>query len=138
MDFATGTDAIEQEPQTDTAPKTDIGDHSARRDRQSVNRGRHVLAIADIEGHTHEPTHKPARMPGLPGKLSEDPAPHIHAVIVWPLYEASAFRGGCCIKPSRKSCCAIADMAVRAARSGDLWTDARRVTDELADFGTHP
>ena len=22
-------------------------------------------------------------MPGLPGKLSEDPAPHTHAVIVW-------------------------------------------------------
>ena len=49
-----------------------------------------------------------------------------------------AWRGGCCIKPSRKSCCAIAEGATRAARSYDLETDVARVTNAMADFGTQP
>ena len=118
MDFATGTDAVEQEPQTDTAPKTDIGNHSARRDCQSVNCGCHVLAIADIEGHTYEPTHKPARMPGLPGKFSENPVPHSHAVIVWPLYEASALHAK---RVPRQSCDRRrVGVSRRVSRPGDL------------------
>jgi hypothetical protein len=50
---------------------------------------------------------------------------------------AIAFHGGCCIKPSRKSCCTIAEIVARATGCDDLGTDAPRVTDEMADFGTH-
>jgi hypothetical protein len=36
----------------------------------------------------------------------------------------------CCIKPSRQSCCAIAEMAARAAGCDDLGGDAPRVTEQ--------
>ena len=49
-----------------------------------------------------------------------------------------ALHGGCCIKPSRKNYCAIAEMPVRATGCEDLGTDAPGVTDAMADFGTHP
>jgi hypothetical protein len=45
---------------------------------------------------------------------------------------------GCCIKPSRKSCFAIAEMPTRAATCDDVRTDLRWVTDAMADFGAHP
>ena len=37
-----------------------------------------------------------------------------------------------------ENCCAIAEMPVRATGCEDLGTDAPRVTDAMADFGTHP
>ena len=49
-----------------------------------------------------------------------------------------AMHGGCCIKPSRKRRCAITEMATRATRCHDIREDAPRVTDAVADFGTHP
>jgi hypothetical protein len=51
---------------------------------------------------------------------------------------APAFTRGCRIKPSRKTCCATPEMATRAAGCDDLGTDAPRMTDAVADFGTHP
>ena len=51
---------------------------------------------------------------------------------------ATEMDGGCRIKPSRKSCCALAEMAARAAGRDDLGMDALRVTDAMGDFGTHP
>jgi hypothetical protein len=47
---------------------------------------------------------------------------------------APGFPRGCRIKPFRKSCCAIAEMATRAAGSDDLGTEAGLVTDAMADF----
>jgi hypothetical protein len=49
-----------------------------------------------------------------------------------------ALDGGCRINPSRKSSCAIAEMAARAPGSDDVGTYAPRVTDAIGDFGTHP
>jgi hypothetical protein len=37
-----------------------------------------------------------------------------------------------------ENCCAPAEMAARAAGCDDLGTDAARMTDAVADFGTHP
>jgi hypothetical protein len=46
--------------------------------------------------------------------------------------------GRCRIKPSRKCCCSVAETAARAGGCHDVGTDAPRVTDAMADFGTHP
>jgi hypothetical protein len=46
--------------------------------------------------------------------------------------------GGCCIKPSRKCCCSVAETAASAGRRPDGGTDAPRVTDATADFGNYP
>jgi hypothetical protein len=42
---------------------------------------------------------------------------------------SAASHGGCCIKPSRQSCCVIAEMSARAAGCDDLGADAPRVTN---------
>ena len=43
--------------------------------------------------------------------------------------DTTATRRGCCIKPFRKSCCAITEMAARATGCDDLRAGALRVTD---------
>jgi hypothetical protein len=50
---------------------------------------------------------------------------------------ATPSASGCCIKPSRKSCSALAGVSTRAPRRDDIATDRMRATDEMAVFGAH-
>jgi hypothetical protein len=49
-----------------------------------------------------------------------------------------ALDGGHCTKPFRDRLCPFAEVHGRATVRDDLATDAPRVTDAMADFGTHP
>src|SRR5215211_1088573 len=51
---------------------------------------------------------------------------------------SAAITRGCCIKPSRKSCSALAEVSARAAGRDDLAMDGPPATDEMAVFGAHP
>ena len=50
----------------------------------------------------------------------------------------SPARGGCCIKPSRKSRCPLAEVGAREAEPTRVASRGWRVTNDLAVFGARP
>jgi hypothetical protein len=46
--------------------------------------------------------------------------------------------GGCCIKPSRKRCCPLAEVGARDAELARMASRSWRVTNDLAIFGARP
>jgi hypothetical protein len=46
--------------------------------------------------------------------------------------------GGCCIKPSRKRCCSLAEVGARDAEPARVASRSWRVTNDLAIFGARP